>query len=86
MFVFQEKYDERFQSLDFRNEELVERYEDCEFISCNFQDSDLSKIEFISCEFKSCNFSLASFLGSKLIFVILMTVNYYQSIFPQLAP
>ena len=64
LFSFEEKNDELFENIDFREieSEIVERYESCEFISCNFQSLDLAKISFVDCTFKSCNLSLIEIL------------------------
>ena len=68
LFSFSEKQDETFENIDFREceSEISERYEDCEFIACNFQQLDLSKIEFVSCSFTSCNLSLVDLSSSKI--------------------
>lgn len=53
--------DKTFEGIDYSEKKVNYReFNSCQFISCNFQKSDLSNNDFIDCSFKSCNLSLAT--------------------------
>ncbi|WP_373540162.1 pentapeptide repeat-containing protein [Chamaesiphon sp.] len=48
-----------FDRIDFTQNPLIKgEYEYCNFVNCNFLESDLSGIKFLECEFLGCNLSL----------------------------
>ena len=57
--------DKQFEGKDYTAKQLpVGDYENCRFTSCNFAESNLSKITFIDCEFDNCNLSAANINGT----------------------
>lgn len=49
-----------------KEEELVKGdYENCNFVSCNFHDQDLSNGKFAACVFEGRNLSTANLNGTK---------------------
>ncbi|MDT0552166.1 pentapeptide repeat-containing protein [Urechidicola vernalis] len=49
---------ENFKGIDFSKERLpIGEYDQCTFINCSFENSDISNCVFIDCEFKDCNLS-----------------------------
>ncbi len=64
-FKFEEKEDETFTGLDIADaDKLVEAYHNCEFVQCNLQGADLTKIRFSGCSFSGCNLSLCQLKGA----------------------
>ncbi len=59
------KVAELFEKKDYTQQSLpAGEYEDCRFVNCNFEKSNLSSIKFIQCEFVGCNLSLATILNT----------------------
>lgn len=46
-----------FNSIDFSSIGLVEEYDNCQFVNCNFTKANLSNIKLVECDFEACNFS-----------------------------
>ena len=53
-----------YDRVNFKENPLVKaEYENCKFISCHFESTDLSEIKFI-CQFRGCNVSLKQCSGT----------------------
>lgn len=58
------KQDMVFEKQDFSAGIDASEFDNCQFIDCNFQQADLSRIIFSDCSFSECNLSLADISGS----------------------
>ena len=62
----------RFENLNLSIKPMEKgNYEDCEFLNCDFSQSDISAIIFSDCTFRECNLSLA-----KLILTVFKNVKF----------
>lgn len=58
---------ETFTRINFKETPLEKgEYENCEFIGCDFSNTNLSAIKFIICRFADCNLSLVKLVGTAL--------------------
>ncbi|MFA6817204.1 MAG: pentapeptide repeat-containing protein [Lentisphaeria bacterium] len=58
---------ERYKQEDFSKKLLKYReYENCNFLDCNFSNSDISGIKFIDCVFENCNMSMVKLKNTEL--------------------
>lgn len=59
--------DKTFNKIDFTKTPLTAgEYDGCNFVNCNFRQSDLSRYSFSECEFKGCDLSLVKLNGTVL--------------------
>jgi len=56
-----------FNKIDFTQNPLIKgEYESCNFISCDFSNSDIADTIFVECEFENCNLSMARLIKTAL--------------------